>query len=210
VGAEGRLSMPRDASRYVVDGIRLPSVTECLDAAGFTDFGAVPPRVLARAAERGSDFHEWRDALDAGLIDADMIPPQSIALRVAAYVQFKADTGFHPERSEEVVIHRALGYAGTFDLVGKMPTGTRFVIDTKAVAAISPATRVQLCGYALAIEAETGEKPDRAALWLRADGTYRFLPYTRSRREDEQNWLAALRCARFRFDNGYVKTKEAA
>lgn len=202
--------MPRDPSKYVVDGERLVSVTEVLDAAGYTDFGAVPPRVLERAAERGSDFHDFRDALDAGLIDPSTVPPQSIAPRIEAYLAFKADTGFHPERSEEVVIHHSLRYAGTFDLVGLLPSGTRFVIDTKAVAQIAPATRVQLCGYALAIEAETGEKPDRAALWLRADGTYRFLPYTKSRRDDEQDWLAALRCARFRFANGYVKVKEAA
>jgi hypothetical protein len=193
----------RDTSRYYVDGVRLPSVTECLDLCGLTDFSMVPPRILQRASERGSDFHSWRQAIDDGLIDADMVPPQSIATRVEGYRRFIADTGFVVESSEQVVTHAAMRYVGTYDLLGSMPDGRRYVVDTKAVAAITPATRIQLVGYALAIEPQ----PLRAALWLRPDGSYRFLPYTD--RGDVHDWTACVRIAHFRLAHGLAKIKES-
>ena len=195
--------MARDTSKYVVDGVRLPSVTECLEIAGYTDFSRVREDVLENARERGEDFHAWREGVDLGLIDEDMVPPQKIATRIAAYRRFKAETGFAVESSEQVVTNPALQYVGTYDIVGSLPDGRRFVVDTKAVASIVAATRVQLAGYALAL----GDRIKRAALWLRPDGTYKFLPYTD--RSDEHDWIAAVRVTHFRLRHGLAKIKES-
>ena len=194
--------MPRDTSAYVVDGERWPSVTEILELAGLTDFDHVPARVLERARERGADFHEWREAIDLGLIDDDMVPPQAIAPRIEAYRRFKTETGFVVEESEKVVRNRVLRYCGTYDIVGRLPDGSRWVVDTKATAAIAPATRIQLAGYALTFD----PRPRRAALWLRSDGTYRWLPY--KDRSDEHDFVAACRVAHFRLAHGLAKIKE--
>lgn len=205
--------MPRDASRYVIDGRRWPSVTEILQLAGLSDFGMVPRPILERARQRGEDFHEWRAAIDDGVIDDDVTPPQAIASRIAAYRRFRAETGFVVEESERVVTHRALRYVGTFDLVGRMPDGRRFVVDTKAVAAVQPATRLQIAGYAMALdeEPERTERIARAALQLLPDGSYRWLPRTKpaEEREDSADWIAACRIAHFRLAHGLAKLDSA-
>lgn len=205
--------MPRDTSAYVIDGARWPSVTEILDCAGMTDLSMVPPRILRAAAERGNDLHEWRAAFDDGLVDRDTVPPQSIAVRFRAYLQFIDETGFVVESSEQPVVNRAMGYVGRYDLLGHFPEkpDAQWVVDTKAVAAVTPATRIQLVGYALAIN--TDKPPQRAALWLRGEAgkdgrLYRWLPYTN--REDVSDWIAAVRVARFRMANRIAKLEEEA
>ena len=60
--------MPRrDTSGYVVNGVRLPSVTEVLSIAGLTDFSGVPPGVLEKARVRGTQVHEITEWIDDGL-----------------------------------------------------------------------------------------------------------------------------------------------
>lgn len=67
--------------------------------------------------------------------------------------------------------------------------------DPEAIAmhaANHPETRLQVCGYAMALD----PRPARAALQLLPDGRYRLERYRD--RSDEHDWIAACRVAHFR------------
>lgn len=189
--------MARDTSRYVVDGVRRPSVTEILRLAGLTSLDSIPESYLERARQRGEDLHAWIEGINDGVLDEDLEPPQQIVGRVAAYRRFLAETGFRVLKSEQVVVNRALDYVGTYDLLGELP-GLRgeLLVDLKATTKLYPETRLQVCGYAMALD----PRPARAALQLLPDGRYKLERY--ADRADESDWIAACRVAHFKLAHG--------
>lgn len=70
------------------------------------------------------------------------------------------------------------------------------LIDLKATTQLYPETRLQVCGYAMALD----PRPARAALQLLPDGRYRLERYRD--RSDEHDWIAACRVAHFRLAHG--------
>jgi hypothetical protein len=198
----------RDTSAYRdADGVRLPSVTEILRLAGLTNLDAIPESYLERARVRGVDLHEWTAAIDLGLIDADMEPPQQIAGRVRAYLRFLDESQFRVLQMEEPVRHDRLRYCGTFDRYGLFPVrgggGTATVLELKATVRLYPETRLQLCGYAMALG---DPRPERAALQLLPNGTYRLERYRD--KSDYDDWIAAVRVANFRLAHGLATIEE--
>ena len=185
----------RDTSLYVIQGIRVPSVTEVLEIAGFTDWAHVPPNVLEFAAVRGRDVHDWLEGVDAGVLDG-LEPDPRIAAYVAAYQQFKEDSGFKPELIEHVVLNEAYGYAGTLDRTGILRNGERWLLDLKTVATVTPESALQTAGYAACLE----EPHRRGVLQLRKDGTYKLHPY--SDRNDIHDFLSAVRVAHWKLKHG--------
>jgi hypothetical protein len=78
---------------------------------------------------------------------------------------------------EAPVFHEELRYAGTFDLVGVLKDGKRWIIDYKTgQSGVWTETALQLTGYAHATHIQIGDRDmlmppiDRgAALWVRPD-----------------------------------------
>lgn len=100
---------------YTLGTIRLPSVTECLQV--LEDWSKVDPAALERARIRGQHVHEaialmLSEELDWGVLDPELLP----------YVQgaqnFLRDSQITIISHELRLHHRALGYAGTLDLLG--------------------------------------------------------------------------------------------
>lgn len=141
----------RDTSKYFIDGERWPSVTECLAAAGISDLEWMKlnrPAVLEAAAARGTEVHEWTELIDTGVLpDWELTGDPQVDARVQGYLNFLHDTGFEPLEVEVAGSNPYHRFAGTADRIGMM-NGHLAVVDIKCVAALSPATGIQLAGYA--------------------------------------------------------------
>ena len=188
----------RDTSQYVVDGLRVPSVTEALALVGLYDFSHIPADRLEHARERGQEVHEWLMLEDQGFVGPDDELPEEILGYVGAYLRFKNESGFVPHRIEQVVVNKTYRYAGALDRAGEL-NSKRALLDLKAVAKIGPATSLQTKAYALCLD----EHHDRYALQLKPDGTYRLQAYPlkgRSESVDRDDWYAALRMAHWKLN----------
>ncbi len=203
--------MSRRTDLYVIDGERIPSVTEVMGITGLTDFTGVPIGILEIARRRGSDAHEWIDLVESGHLSRDVVPPDHIAGYVAAYFLFKEQSGFEVEESELVVVDQENRVAGTLDLLGYPRKLSRpddlWVIDTKCVAQVSKATRLQLTGYTYPLERSRGIRIRRGSLQLKRDGTYRLREY--SDHDDYLDWFGFVRSAHFQLRNGLCEPLEA-
>ena len=180
-------------------------MTEILKLCGLSDFDHVAPDVLENAKRRGAAVHEWTEWLDEGRVHESDTPSTDIAGYVAAYVAFKREASFEVSATEQVVISDKYRYAGTLDRAGYFRASRnpkeRYVLDLKCVATVSPATRLQLSGYALAANIE-----GRAALQLKPNGTYKLTRYRDA--IDLTDWLCCVRVAHFHLRHGMAPDQE--
>ncbi len=111
--------------------------------------------------------------------------------------------------NELTVVNERDRYAGTIDRVGyrrKLKEPKRpFVIDLKCVALVSEATRLQVTGYAHALDHGVGpaRTHGRESLQLRGDGTYRLRQYHDAM--DFYDWAAVVRVAHFKLNAGMAQ-----
>ena len=154
-------------------------MTQILRVVGLSgDFSRIPPDVLSAAWDRGSAVHE---AIAAHHYEYDFDLAPEWKPWVDAYLRFAEESKHVPTVSEGYVRHDAWGYCGRLDRIGWVTlegfTGHRTVLDFKSGGA--EAVDLQLAGYAAAWNAMHVKEPiDRsAAVALRKDGTYRFIPF---------------------------------
>lgn len=161
---------------YTIGGERLPSVTQVLEM--LTDLDQIPAQKLRYAAERGDAVHYGcelhdRDELDWDTLEAELAP------YVEAWIKFRRQTGFVPDKIEHRMFHPAMRFAGTLDRTGilyDLPT----VLDIKAVVKTYPSTGPQLAAYETLLRATEPDGPkayQRYAVQLCKDGTYRLHHY---------------------------------
>lgn len=175
------------AHRYWLDGTELVSVTRALK-----DAGLVNADWFSEAARlRGTHVHEACAMLDDGELES--VDP-SYAPYVAAYESFLRDAKPEWAFIEHRVCDPRLGYAGTLDRAGFL-NGRWALIDLKT-GGEATWHGPQTAAYARLVPHGSGLKPDRFALYLRGDGTYRLCPLTE--RKDEAVFLAALTLSQFR------------
>lgn len=199
----------RDTSKYHVGGVRVPSVTEVIDLAGLAGIDSIPQRHLDNAAHRGSMVHLYSEAIDLDdQYDLDSIP-DAYRGYCDAYIAFKDETGFEPRELEQVVVSKALGFAGTVDRFG-LYRQSWAVVDLKATAAPYAYWPLQTVGYAIAI-AETNdlalESIRRFCVQLKPNGRY-VLHRHRDPIEDRDTFAAALRVAQFRLAKGLATLED--
>lgn len=162
--------------------ILVPGVTTILKP--LTDLDGIPPHILRRAADRGTAVHYGcelydEDNLDWDSLDAELVP------YIEAWAEFRAITGFKPERIEEMVFHPGLFYAGKLDRTGVIE-GERAVVDIKTSKTMYPTVGMQLAAYAEALHAEHPEEPKHTARYgvqLKEDGKWQLHPY-----KDKADW----------------------
>lgn len=183
--------MGRDTSKYVIDGVRWPSVTEVLDIVGLIDYSMVPPHILEAARNLGVRVHEWLELVDLGHMANTETPDDDIGGFIIAYDRFKQATDFRSRLVEQVVMNRMHCYVGTLDRAGQL-NGKRALVDIKTVREVSEATALQTAGYAECL----GEVHQRYSLQLWPDGNYRLDHYEEV--SDRHVFLAAARVAHWR------------
>lgn len=88
---------------YQLDGVRLPSVTQILQASGLIDFSKIPSRILLEARDRGSAVHEALHYYNENDLDVDAFCADfpDYAPYVQAWLAFRAESGFELATSFE-------------------------------------------------------------------------------------------------------------
>lgn len=192
--------MSRDTSRYVVNGERLPSVTEILRLTGIVDFSNVDEQTLMWAGERGRRVHEWCELVDQGAIWTGS-GIEEIDQRVESYLEWKQLMNFKPLLTEHAMASPGLGYAGTLDRVGYIGNALA-VIDLKCSAHAEPWIGLQLAAYQRLLDDDSsGLRPHaRFALLLHPTGAKvrEFPDFYR----DLDDFTAALRLVRYKIRTG--------
>lgn len=166
---------------YMLNGQMIPSVTQVLECVGLLD------------TQWFTDYHRWRGSavhmachyLDEGALDWNTVQSEYSG-HVAAYSQFKKDTGFEPEMIEKPLYCPTWRFAGTPDRVGLL-NGRRAVIDLKNVSS-APAYQLQTAGYAWLAGPRQAL---RFTLHLKPDGAYKLQKHDNA--DDVQDFFAALR-----------------
>lgn len=171
------------AHAYTVEGRRVPSVTQVL--APLIDYSKVPPDTLERARLLGSAVHRMTELYDLDDLDMDSLADE-LRPYLTAWIKFRAETGFVPETIEKRMFHPALRFAGTPDRSGLI-NGRRAVVDIKKMLRLGPVIGLQLAAYRELFAKNGTVIEDRYGLGLRADGTYRLVPYT-----DKSDWPTFL------------------
>lgn len=183
---------------YRFDGRVVPSVTQVLKP--LYSFDHIPPEVLERKRNLGTAVHK---AIELDL--ANDLDHASLVEAVLPYFQawqrFNAD--FAPRNAQsEVRVYSTHGYAGTVDLICESPDQRLWVLDFKTSTDVGPAVALQTAAYAeaynnMGLDLRT---PQRGAIHLKPDGTYKLYPYTD--RKDWPTFLACLTLHNWRKNNG--------
>lgn len=164
------------AHEYLIDGRRVPSVTELLRPLTEKQFAAISPEVLRIAAERGTEVHEACECIDYGLDPED--PSADVWGYIDAYMQFlyDHDTEWYGIEEMGACTDFPVDYAGTVDRWG-MVDGVLSVVDIKTVAQPSLeqkfAVTLQTTLYEWIIDAKHDMEAARHyALYLKKNGDY--------------------------------------
>ena len=133
---------------------------------------------LDEAARRGTEVHDLAEQLSHG---QEIEVPEELQGHVDSAVAFLDD--WQPETllTETVVASKKHMYAGTFDLLCKLPDGGICLVDYKTSrSGIFAETAIQLGAYAnadLYLDGDDNERPmsdlgitHGMAVWIRADG----------------------------------------
>ncbi len=145
------------AHRYTLpDGRDVPSVTTILSAVGVSvDFEAIGARsedmraTMEYRRQLGTAVHADCHAFDDSELDYEQVHPD-VKPYLDAWVMFRLNTGFTPERRERLVYHSGRDYAGTLDAVGLIPNGRRILVDIATGDPKHSAKQFQTAAYAAA------------------------------------------------------------
>lgn len=170
------LSFDADTHTYWLGDAKVPSVTTILKAV--SDLDAIPPAILAHAAERGTAVHLGCELYDNDDLDWDSVSEELVPY-IEAWVDFRATTGFKPILVESRVFHSGLFYAGTLDRTGVL-YGDLAVVDIKTTATMYPWVGMQLAAYQEALHVSMPDEPKhtkRYAVQLKDDGRWKLHEY---------------------------------
>jgi hypothetical protein len=136
---------------------------------------AAPYAIVNAAAKRGTEVHRIAEQYAAG--EAVEYDP-ALTGYVEAAIRFQHEWQPDILLAEVTVYNLDLGYAGTLDLIAKLPDGRIALLDYKTSRAIYPETGAQLAAYRYAthyLDADGKAQPMPAVDWcgavhIRADG----------------------------------------
>lgn len=173
---------------YLVDGVEVPSVTTILQPLANRAYSSVNPSVLEYARNRGAAVHEALEMYDLGG-ELEVTPETEGYIR--AYLEWSQI--YRPKWTgvEQIVYHETfprdvdkpmlkdgndVDYIGTLDRIGYLNGTELAVVDIKTSNPSKEALVSVCCQTAAYAEAVFDyDKPSRYGLFLKADGTYRFL-----------------------------------
>ena len=192
---------------YRRDGRRIISVTQAL--AGFYDWSAVHPDVLALAQDRGTRVHKATELFDHGTLDWSTVD-EEVAPYLDAWARFREERKFKPLFIERRMYHPIYAYAGTMDRAGLIDSDeVPAVLDIKAVSKLSPVTGPQTAAYRELADVQLGFKAKRRmAVQLLPNGRYVCEPYRDSL--DLPVFLAQVSTFYWRQKHGFVNQSHSA
>ncbi|KAF1008955.1 MAG: hypothetical protein GAK28_00587 [Luteibacter sp.] len=188
-----RLTYDDAVHEYRFDGRVVPSVTQILARLSAEEYRGVDRETMERAATLGKATHKVIELDLRGTLDTESLS-EGLVPFYRAWRNFRSMSGFEPLLSEQRVYSARYAYAGTLDLFGRL-NGRLALIDAKRTAQVPRTAGPQTSAYEAALRETrpdlTGAMPiDRFALHLRADGTWRLVPFTE--RGDLRVFLAQI------------------
>lgn len=175
-----------------MDGLRVPSVTQVLEAVGISDYSAVPSDRLTYAQNLGTAVHQATEAYDQDDLDFASVAGTVVEPYLEAWSKFRRDTWFIPRMVESRGVATTPGgrYGYCVDREGKLswqPT----VLDIKT-GEPSSSWAIQLAAYEHALFRLDGQQRRRAVVRLLADGNFKIVDFTDTRDLDVWRWALAL------------------
>lgn len=197
------LTLNVSTHEYRVDDRPVLGVSGILAAAGLSDMTWVSEEAL----KRGSFVHEAIEFHTQGDLKEELLDPKLLGY-VNAWKAFERESGFRVIKvdgrwqSEIRKYHPIYHYAGTIDHLGQI--GDRFfVVDVKS-GEPDHWHAWQLAGYAMLFDfPASSPRPHRANVYVRPDGSYRFME--RKDRADFDVFKAAITIAQTRIAHGLIK-----
>lgn len=197
---------------YMLDGVRLPSVTEIIRPLTEGWLARIPLELLAIKRAFGVAVHKACELDDNGELD-DAATDQRVMGCVNGWRAFRRDLDVEVLANEQRLYHSKLGFAGTIDRLARIPVrnpssaGALWLLDIKTGVEPHESYGVQLSGYSLLMDSqesrgELGEHfndlwrsimPDRirrGTVHLFDDATYKLHSFTNP--NDEPAFRACL------------------
>jgi hypothetical protein len=151
------LTFDEPTHTYYHDGKKIPSVTTILSAQGAgVDYGSIPPDVLQKAAERGTEVHRVAEHyyLHGSPIETTLKSAQAY---MDGLRNFVASDVFRCLATERRLACPKYWFAGTVDLIGWV-NGQFSVVDIKTTSKLHTETvEYQLALYQYLVEQDMGE-----------------------------------------------------
>jgi hypothetical protein len=186
------LEFDREAHRYFVSGVRMPSVTQALTFTRLIDYRGVPEEVLEAAARRGRRVHSAMHYYCQNDLVLDSVGPQTMP-----YVQAGRDwilrTGFGAQHVEQPLFNAVRRVCGTPDARGAFPDGSLGLVDWKTTGLKSPGHAIQTAAYVDMLPEPRRWR--RIVVYLRPDGSHDAVEYPQANfLADRGVFYSALQC----------------
>lgn len=197
---------------YKLDGKRVISLTQLLDACGLVDYSGVPMDTLRAKAKFGTKVHEMALWADQGDLDLeDLRPYPDYEARILGWLDFCKDYDFQPdlawcERPMAVKLNGCL-YAMKIDRFGMTNQGYA-VIEIKTSCDLQYYYDIQTAGQMLAFRNELRPVVKRFIVQLLDKPTAagkRYFCKECTERQDEKVFLACLLLTQTRVNHKLLK-----
>lgn len=200
--------------RYKLNGERIISLTQIIDAAGLINFDGVPIETLKAKAQFGSVVHDlclWADKGELDLEDLDPFPIHRP--RVLGWLDFVKDYDFEPDLTwcERPMAIKVNGcrYAMKLDRFGMTNQGYA-VVEIKTSCDLPPAYNIQTAAQVIPFRNELRPVVKRLIVQLlekpNAAGKFYFAKECEDRM-DEKVFLSALTTLQWRINNRLYKER---
>jgi len=162
-----------ETHEYFIDGVKVWSVTQILDANGISDFSFVKPEILEAARDLGNNVHSTVKLFSNNDLDEDSLDPV-LALYLEQWKRFLKETKFEVIDTEQIVSHIKFLYCGRYDVRGIFKDKLT-LLDIKTGSHTKETvkyTGVQTAGYAMAYNEKKKAKDmakQRMGVWLTED-----------------------------------------
>ena len=168
-----RIQFNEETHTYLVDGKKVPSVTDICSPITADHYGQISAVILQQASRRGTAVHEATEIID---LDGEPELDLEIEPYVQAYRDFLHDYRPDWEYVEYIGYNGDMHYCGTVDRAGTV-NGKYWILDIKSTASPTRENYMATCcqteGYALMLGKDCA--CERKILYLRKDGTYRLV-----------------------------------
>ena len=159
---------------YMLDGERIPCVSDLCRFLHREIYKDAPPWQLEAAADRGTAVHKATEDLDKtgrAEISDDYAP------YLEAYAAFLREHDVEWELIEHPDYHPVHGYAGTIDRYGTVD-GIKTLVDLKTTYTVyKPLCSASLNLYRLILEARQKTVERLLIVHLKKDGTYKLIKF---------------------------------
>ena len=194
-----RIEFIESTHTYLLDGRRVPSITQALKVATYDQFDHVDPAVLAQRAEEGERVHGLIEWIESGRFSVADCPADLLGIH-DNWLEFKQATKLRVIACEEIVASEKYRFAGRLDLLCEMDgdASTLHLIETKHTSSpprsAGPQTAAQEIG--LREMRDVGSVRIRRHTLHTRNRRFRLIPHTSA--DDRATFLAALRVTHWR------------